>query len=95
MNPKITILATPETRQITTAKGATKNIHSQKASVETESMRMQIDIELDNPNQPFAIGQVLEWDVAADLVPGQYGRLELARRKSLRPWVETKKLAAA
>jgi hypothetical protein len=82
--PIITILGNVESRTIT-VKGFPKAVHGQLASVETEQMRMQIEIEHDDPNKGYKIGEKFYWDVSADLVPGQFGRMELARKKTLRP----------
>jgi hypothetical protein len=40
------------------------------------------------------VGESFEWDVTADIQPGQYGRPELARKKTLRPRSADSKLAA-
>jgi hypothetical protein len=94
--PLITIKGNAEPRNVTTKTGATKTVYSQQAQLETEMMRVQIDIEVDSPNHAYRVGEVLEWDVVADLQPGQYGRVELARKKTLRTrTVETAKRAAA
>lgn len=92
--PKVTILSAVTTRTITTSKGLQKPIHSQDASLETEQMRIKIDIEVDGPNAGYRIGEVFDWDIAADLVPGRFG-VELARRKTLRPVEAPKAIKAA
>lgn len=87
--PVITILGNVESRTIT-VKGFAKPVHAQLAQVETEQMRMQIEIEHDDPSKGHKIGEKFYWDLTADLTPGQFGRLELARRKTLRPLAEAK-----
>jgi hypothetical protein len=82
---KITILGAVESRNITTQKGP-KTVYGQRASLETEAMRISIEIECDGPNMGYAVGSQHVWDVAADLVPGKFG-VDLARRKTLRPFV--------
>ena len=89
-NPIITINGNAEPRNVTTKTGATKTVYSQKATFENDQLRMQIDIEVDGPNMAYRLGEKLEWDVSADLVPGQYGRIELARKKTLRPLAAVK-----
>lgn len=84
-NPTITINGNAEPRNVTGKNGQSKTIYSQKATFENEQLRMQIDVEVDGPNMAYRLGEKLEWDVSADLVPGQYGRIELSRRKTLRP----------
>lgn len=83
--PTITITSAVETRYVTTSKGQQKQVFSQKATFHKDGMMLPIDVDLDSPNDAYAVGAVLVWDVTADVVPGQYGRLELARKKTLRP----------
>jgi hypothetical protein len=85
--PIITIKGNVDQRNITGKTGLTKTIYSQKASLEMEQMRIDIDVEVDGPNLGYRIGEQFVWDVTADLQPGQYGRPELARKKTLRPFV--------
>jgi len=92
--PIVTILGNVETRTIT-VKGLPKQVHAQTASVETEQMRIQIEVEHDDPTKGHKVGEKFYWDLSADLTPGQYGRMELARKKTLRPMVETKSRATA
>lgn len=80
--PKITILSGVETRTVTTSKGMQKAIYSQRASLETEAMRIQIDVEVDGLDKGYPVGAVKAWDVTSDLVPGRFG-VELARRMTL------------
>ncbi|XQA67118.1 hypothetical protein ACM9XC_07225 [Xanthomonas sacchari] len=80
--PKITINGPVDTRNVTTSKGLPRAIYSQKATLETELMRVQIDVEVDGPNSGYPVGAVKDWDIVADLVPGRFGP-ELARRMTL------------
>lgn len=88
--PIVTILGTAETRTITDRKGFAKAVHYQQASLETAQMRVQFDHEFDKPEDALKVGSKYYWDAVADLVPGSFGRIELARRKTLRPLVEVK-----
>lgn len=83
-NPTITIKGAPESRQVQTKQGP-KTVYYQPAQFENEQLRMQTDLDIDSVADAHAVGAKLEWDVGSDLVPGQYGRIELARRKTLRP----------
>lgn len=80
--PKITINSAVETRTVTTSKGMQKAIYSQRATLETEAMRIQVEVEVDGLDKGYPLGAVKEWDVTTDLVPGRYG-IELARRMTL------------
>lgn len=91
--PIVTITGTAEVRQTTTAKGFAKPIHYQQAQLETAQMRVQFDHEFDTPDHALKVGDKYYWDVVADLVPGSFGRIELARRKTLRPLSEVKPAA--
>ncbi|WP_046656036.1 hypothetical protein [Lysobacter capsici] len=91
--PIVTIIGTPEVRTTTTAKGFAKQIHYQQAQLETAQMRVQFDHEFDTPEQALKVGEKFYWDAIADLVPGSFGRIELARRKTLRPLVDAKPAA--
>ncbi|ALN85982.1 hypothetical protein LC55x_2717 [Lysobacter capsici] len=82
--PIVTVLGDIETRMVN-IKGNTKQVHFQLASCETAQMRIQIDLEHDDPAKAYKVGEKFAWDLTADLVPGQYGRPELSRRKTLRP----------
>lgn len=80
--PKITINSNVETRTVTTSKGMQKAIYSQRATLETELMRIQVEVEVDGLDKGYPVGAVKEWDVVSDLVPGRFG-IELARRMTL------------
>ena len=79
--PVITILEKPVDRYVTTKNGQ-KQVWSQRASLETEKMRVQIDVDVDGPSSAYEVGVSYEWDVTEDLIPGRFGP-ELARRMSL------------
>jgi hypothetical protein len=89
----ITILGEVEARNITTQRGP-KTLYAQRASLETEAMRIMQEVEVDSPNKGYRVGDVFDWDIAADLVPGRFG-VELARRKTLRPQQAKPALVAA
>lgn len=69
-------------RQVTTKNGP-KTIYEQQAELETDAMRIGINVECDGPNMGHPVGANLIWDVVADLVPGRFG-IELARKMTLR-----------
>lgn len=82
MSAKVKILSEVVSRQVNTKNGP-RTIYSQQAELETEAMRIRLDVECDGPNMGHPVGRTLEWDVFSDLVPGRYG-VELARRMTLR-----------
>lgn len=88
--PTIKITGNVEPRMVTTKQGMQKQVFAQAASFTKEGMQLPIEIEVDGPAQGYRIGEVLAWDVVADLTAGQYGRIELARKKTLRPVIEAK-----
>ena len=79
---QIKILGEVTSRFVTTKNGQQKQVFSQKAQLETDTMRIQIDVDVDGPNAAYPVGAVKDWDVTADLVPGRFG-VELARRMTL------------
>lgn len=80
--PKITINSAVETRTVTTSRGLQKAIYSQRATLETEAMRIQVEVEVDGLDKGYPVGAIKEWDLTTDLVPGRFG-VELARRMTL------------
>ncbi|HHA2378905.1 TPA: hypothetical protein ACOEBN_000368 [Stenotrophomonas maltophilia] len=80
--PKVTINSAVEIRYVTTKSGMQKQVHFQRATLESELMRVQVEVEVDGPEKGYAVGAVKEWDLVSDLVPGRYG-IELARRMTL------------
>lgn len=83
--PVVTIKGNVETRQQNTKSGAVRTVYFQLAQVECEQMRVQTDHEIDSPAHALPVGGKFAWDVVADLVPGQYGSIDTARRMTLRP----------
>lgn len=81
--PKIKILEAVNSRYVTTKTGQQKQVFAQKAQLETEAMRIVIEVEVDGPQAGYPVNAVFDWDVTADLVPGRFGP-ELARRMTLR-----------
>jgi hypothetical protein len=81
--PTVKILEAAKDRYVTTKNGQ-KQVWSQKAQLETEKMRILIDVDVDGPTAAYDVGQVYEWDLTEDLVPGRFGP-ELARRMTLIP----------
>jgi hypothetical protein len=79
---RVTIKGPVNPRQVTTKNGP-KTIYSQEGSLETQDLRMKIDVEVDGPNHGYREGEVLDWDLFSDIVPGTYGP-QLARRMTLR-----------
>lgn len=92
--PTIKITGAAESRYVTTKTGAQKQVFTQTASFQKEGMMLPIELEIDGPNDAHPVGAVFVWDVTADVTAGQYGRLELARKKTLRA-VETKSAQVA
>jgi hypothetical protein len=88
--PLIKITGNVEPRMVTTKNGMQKQVFTQAASFSKEGMQLPTEIEVDGPASGYRIGETLAWDVVADLTPGQFGRLELARKKTLRPVSESK-----
>lgn len=80
-NPTITFTTGHQTREQNTKNGP-RTIHFQMASLETEKMRVEEEIEISGPNAAYPVGTVKEWDVVSDLVPGRFS-VELKRRKTL------------
>ena len=82
-NARITILEAVVPRTIQGQKGP-KTIYAQRASLETEAMRITVEVEVDGQNNGYRVGETFLWDIAADLVPGRFG-VDLSRRKTLVP----------
>ncbi|MGY0342167.1 hypothetical protein [Xylella fastidiosa] len=61
-------------RTVTTKQGTQMPIYSQRAELESEKMRMEIEV--------ISVGAVKFWDVVSDLVPGRFG-IDLSRKKTL------------
>ena len=71
--PVVTVLEAPDSRQVTTSKGAVKTIYFQRAQVETSQMRVGFELEIDDPTKGHAVGKKLYWNLLPDLVPGRFG----------------------
>lgn len=82
--PIVKILGSAETRQQPTKNGP-RTVHFQHAQADCEQLRMRFEYEIDGPEHALPVGSSHVWDLVADLVPGQYGSFDLARRKTLRP----------
>lgn len=82
--PVVKILGNVESRQQQTKNGA-RTVYFQLVQVECEQLRMRTEHEVDSPNHGLPVGSQHAWDVVADLVPGNYGSFDIARRKTLRP----------
>lgn len=80
--PLVTIREPATSRQMTTKAGAVKTIYSQRAEVETEQMRVSVELEIDDPTKAHPVGSKFYWNLTPDLVPGRFG-IELARRQTL------------
>ncbi|WP_226468056.1 hypothetical protein [Luteimonas panaciterrae] len=83
--PTVTIRGEALPNNVTTKNGAVKTVYRQAATLDAEQVRMNFDLEVDGPNVAYRVGAVYDWDVFADLVAGQYQRVELSRRMTLRP----------
>ncbi len=81
-NPTVKITTPVETRTVTTKTGMPKAIYYQRATLETDEMRIQVEVEVDGPDKGYPVGAAKEWDLVRDLVPGRFG-IELARRMTL------------
>lgn len=81
--PVVTIKSGVETREVNGKNGLRKVIF-QRAQLETQALRIQLEVEIDNPTDARPVGSVYRWDVVADLTPGRFG-CELARRMTLVP----------
>lgn len=81
-NPNVKIISAVETRTVTTKNGMPKAIYYQRATLETEEMRINVEVEVDGPEKGYPVGSAKEWDLVRDLVPGRFG-IELARRMTL------------
>lgn len=90
--PQVKILEGVTSRFVTTKTGQQKQVFAQKAQLETEAMRIVIEVGVDGPNEGYPVGHMYEWDLASDLVPGRFGP-ELARRMTLREPVRVSKAA--
>lgn len=73
-----------QSRMVTTKTGMQKQVFSQRAELETENLRILIDLDIEGPNKARPVGSVWEWDVEGDVVAGRFGP-ELSRNLTLKP----------
>lgn len=83
-NPTVKAIDTAKEREINTKAGK-KTVYYQPVQVECEQFRVNVDMDIDSPNDAKKLGEKFEWDVVADLVPGAYASIDLSRRMTLRP----------
>jgi hypothetical protein len=83
-NPTVKILDTAKEREINTKAGK-RTVHYQPVQIECEQFRVNVEMDIDGVNDAKKVGERFEWDVVADLVPGQYASIDLSRRMTLRP----------
>lgn len=83
-NPTVKALDGPKEREINTKAGK-KTVYYQPVQVECEQFRVNVDMDIDSPNDAKKVGEKFEWDVVSDLVPGAYASIDLSRRMTLRP----------
>lgn len=89
--PTVTIKSETKSREVTTKNGP-RTIHFQYADLETESMRVEVELELDGPNGGHPIGKTFDWAIVNDLMPGRFGP-ELRRKWTLRDGTAAKRAA--
>lgn len=82
--PTVKIRSGHQSREITTRSGP-KKVFFQPVQVECEQFRVNIDMDIDGAADERPVGSLHEWDVLADLVPGQFSSIDLSRRMTLRP----------
>ncbi|KFA40083.1 hypothetical protein DF22_003327 [Xylella fastidiosa] len=80
--PKVTIKSDVAMRTVTTKQGTQMPIYSQRAELDCEKMRVEIEVVVDGLQQGYPVGAVKLWDVLSDLVAGRFG-VELSRKKTL------------
>ena len=83
-NPTVKAIDTAKEREINTKAGK-KTVYYQPVQVECEQFRVNVDMDIDGPNDAKKVGEKFEWDVVSDLVPGAYASIDLSRRMTLRP----------
>lgn len=82
--PSLKILSEVKSRDQNTKTG-TRKVFFQQVEVECEQMRTRVDMDVDSPETGHKIGDRFRWNCIADLVPGQYSSIDLARRMTLLP----------
>lgn len=88
-DPSVKILTGAQSRKINTKSGE-KTVWYQGVQVECDQFRVNVDMDLDNAEAAHQVGKVFEWDARADLVPGAFASIDLARRMTLRPVASSK-----
>lgn len=91
--PTVKILEPVSSRNIQTKNGV-QTVHEQKVQIESEQLRLRIDLRIDAPDKAYPVGKLYGWDVVEDLKAGTYG-MELARRMTLRDLTEAPRAKAA
>lgn len=91
-NPTVKILDGAKEREINTKAGK-RTVYYQPVQVECEQFRLNVDMDIDGPNDALPVNSRHEWDVVADLVPGAYSSIDLSRRMTLRPLDAARKVA--
>ena len=89
-NPKVTIKDKAASRDITMKNGQQRKVWYQPVVVDCEQFRVTVDMDIDDEKSAHPIGARYEWDVVADLVPGAFASIDLARRMTLIPLSEAK-----
>lgn len=64
--------------------GKEYSINEQKAILETDNMKMPVDLALPDGHKGYAVGEVFNWDIESDMRAGRYGP-ELTREWTLIP----------
>ena len=88
-NPTVKVLDTAKDREINTKAGK-RTVYYQPVQIECEQFRVNVDMDIDGPNDAKKVGEKFEWDVVSDLVPGAYSSIDLSRRMTLRPLLGSK-----
>jgi hypothetical protein len=81
---KITIKSEPQSRSGTSNKGKPYSVVWQNATLETENLKVPVEVELQHPDKPYQVGGVFEWEPESDLRVGRFG-IELSRYMTLTP----------
>lgn len=91
-NPLVKILEEAKSRKINTKSGE-KTVWYQPVQVECEQFRVRVDMDIDSQDVAHRVGTQYEWDVIADLVPGAFSSIDIARRMTLVPMQAAAKAA--
>lgn len=82
-NPKVTIKDKAASRDIPMKNGQLRKVWYQPVTVDCEQFRVTVEMDIDDEKSAHPIGAKFEWDVIADLVPGAFASIDLARRMTL------------